>query len=219
MCRRLSAVIVAALTDFDSQVPEHHWQRPRVDRPTLLASLVKALVTCGAADSLAKLIQHIQSHESTYSFIDVQLAALRQLEAWFAKTLDRSDPALTRWLKDCRTELERRTAEAPQSPADFRRPHEWSCGCKDCKELSKFLADPQESVLRFPLAQARRQHLHQVIDRNQLDLTHVTERKGRPYTLVCTKTTGSFERAKGVYTRDLDHLKRIRTIEASFKSQ
>jgi hypothetical protein len=41
----------------------------------------------------------------------------------------------------------------------------------------------------------RRQHLHQIIDRHGCDLTHITDRRGSPQTLVCTKTTASYEAA------------------------
>ena len=55
------------------------------------------------------------------------------------------------------------------------------------------IRDPEQRVGRFPLRKDRRQHLHQQIDKHRLDLTHVTERKGSPQTLVCTKTQASYE--------------------------
>jgi hypothetical protein len=57
-------------------------------------------------------------------------------------------------------------------------------------------------VLRFPLRKDRRQHLHQQIDAQRLDLTHVTERTGSPQTLVCTKTQASYERRLAQYEVD-----------------
>lgn len=68
------------------------------------------------------------------------------------------------------------------------------CNCCDCRELSKFLQNPNEHVHRFPLRKDRRQHLHRQIETHHCDLTHVTERTGSPQTLVCTKTQGSYER-------------------------
>ena len=39
------------------------------------------------------------------------------------------------------------------------------------------------------------QHLISIIDRHQCDVKHSLERKGNPYSLVLTKTSGSFERS------------------------
>jgi hypothetical protein len=63
------------------------------------------------------------------------------------------------------------------------------------------------------MAKARRQHLHRVIDSHRCDCTHVTERRGSPQTLVCTKTTASYEAACEIHDRDLKHLERIVAIE------
>ncbi len=79
-------------------------------------------------------------------------------------------------------------------------------------ELSRFLNDPNTQTLRFPLAERRRQHLHHVIDGKKLDTTHVTERKGRPYTLVCTKNQASYQRALQAHHVDLDHLAKLREL-------
>ena len=45
------------------------------------------------------------------------------------------------------------------------------------------------------------------------DVTHVTERKGRPFTLVCRKTTTSYERACKTFERDRRNLSRLVRIE------
>ena len=100
-----------------------------------------------------------------------------------------------KWLRFCRGELESRVAAEPQKPTDYRRAANLSCKCKDCQALAKFLADPEKPQARFPMAKARRQHLHRVIDGHRCDCTHVTERRGNPLTLVCTKTTASYEAA------------------------
>ena len=103
-------------------------------------------------------------------------------------------------------ELQSRQANPPAAPRDFRRESRTGCHCNDCKVLSQFLDDPNANTLRMPLPERRRMHLHQLIDRKQLDTTHVTERTGRPYTLVCTKTTASYEAALKIYRQSLNHL-------------
>jgi hypothetical protein len=54
-----------------------------------------------------------------------------------------------------------------------------------------------------------RQHLHQQIDRHRIDCAHVTERRGRPYTLVCTKNQASFDRELKQYKTDCKLLKEL----------
>ena len=39
--------------------------------------------------------------------------------------------------------------------------------------LSSCFTNPDQNQGRFPLAKQRRQHLHQIIDRNHCDLTHM----------------------------------------------
>jgi hypothetical protein len=53
------------------------------------------------------------------------------------------------------------------------------------------------------VSKERRQHLHQTIDRHQLDMVHTTERIGSPQTLVCTKTRRSYELQCQQYRTDI----------------
>ena len=78
--------------------------------------------------------------------------------------------------------------------------------------MSTFLANPDQREGRFPLAKERRRHLHGNIDRDRCDCTHVTERRGRPYTLVCTKTTASYDAVCKILERDLENLARITAL-------
>ena len=55
--------------------------------------------------------------------------------------------------------------------------------------------------------------LRGIIGANRCDVTYVTERKGWPFTLVCTKTTASFERACKTFERDQRNLSRLVGIE------
>ncbi|MFA4841732.1 MAG: hypothetical protein WC580_08490, partial [Agrococcus sp.] len=70
----------------------------------------------------------------------------------------------------------------------------WSgCGCELCERLAAFLGSASETTLEWPIAQARRQHVHRAIDDAGLPVRHVTRRTGSPYTLVLTKTRDLFE--------------------------
>ena len=63
-------------------------------------------------------------------------------------------------------------------------------------------------------AQERRDHLEAQIRNLNLDLKSRTEQKGRPYTLVCTKTTESYQAKLKEYQRNKKRLEGIRSIEA-----
>lgn len=99
-----------------------------------------------------------------------------------------------------------RSGRPPEEPADWAIAAELRCGCVHCADLLAFCRDPAARVGRFPLRADLRGHLHSVIDRHKLDMSHVTERKGRPYTLVCTKNRASHERRLKEYAGDVSEM-------------
>jgi predicted 2-oxoglutarate/Fe(II)-dependent dioxygenase YbiX len=211
LCRRLSERAVKALIAFDLEPRKRDWQWMEIDRAAVLRSLVTALTVVGAERPLSQLLDHALACDK-YDLTDAHLAAIFALESRLAK-LPAGDTAVTRWLAACRRELENRTAQAPQEPPDYRRAAKLSCKCADCRALSAFLDDPNRQQARFPLAKERRRHLHSIIQSNHCDCTHVTEHRGSPHTLVCTKTTASYEAACKIYERDLNNLSRLVALE------
>jgi hypothetical protein len=105
-----------------------------------------------------------------------------------------------------------RSEYPPEPPGDWRQSVDLACDCGDCRALAAFARDPAEHVLGFPLRKDRRQHLHRQIDRHRLDMTHVTERRGRPFTLVCTKTRWSYERQRRSYRQDVAALELLANL-------
>ena len=99
-----------------------------------------------------------------------------------------------------------RSGRPPEEPADWAIAAELRCGCAHCADLLAFCRDPAARVGRFPLRADLRSHLHGVIRRHKLDMTHVTERKGSPYTLVCTKNRASHERRLKEYAGDVEQM-------------
>ncbi|MFT4639280.1 MAG: hypothetical protein ACI8T1_002605 [Verrucomicrobiales bacterium] len=102
--------------------------------------------------------------------------------------------------------LKKRSSKAPAIPKDWAQKAEWRCSCADCQELKKFTKDPAAQELRMRLAKERRRHLHGVIDRNKLDMSHVTERRGSPLTLVLTKRRTAYDAKRLQYERYLSAL-------------
>jgi hypothetical protein len=213
LCRELAQGTVDALVAFDAKAPANDWQVRSLERTALLRALVKALAAVEADEPLAKLIDHTLAASQTYDMIDTHVAAILALESWLSTAPAKSRGAITHWLSACRSELAARVEHEPARPTDYRRPSQLSCNCDDCRELSAFLDNPNEAAHRFRVRKDRRQHLHQIIERHHCDLTHVTERLGSPQTLVCTKTTASYETACQVYERDRRFLSRLEALE------
>jgi len=122
------------------------------------------------------------------------------------------DHAVTRLWQHCVDFLIARSGNPPAAPTDWRQNIQLSCSCADCRELQAFVLDPVAQVHRFRVRQDRRQHLHGMIDRHGLDMTHVTERKGSPQTLVCTKDRRSYRRRCDQYRQDIDALATLESL-------
>ncbi len=212
VCIRLCRSAADALKRFDDQPPRNAWERREIDRSALLVTLAEAMLEIGAQRPLRQVIDHALASQGTYDLTDTHLEAIFRLELRL-KALSPTENAMAFWLSACRRELQARTAQEPQAPEDFRRNAELSCKCADCRELSRFLADPVEHECRMPLNTERRKHLHRIIDGDQCDVTHVTERRGSPYTLVCKKTTASYERACREFERDKRNLSWLAQVE------
>ena len=213
LCTHLGDHAVTSLMTFDKKRMRDDWNVERIDRGALLASLIKSMISIESAESLERLVDHTMSQTRTYDLTSAHATAIFALKSGLGRMKGEVGRVVKGWLGRCRAELEKCTEQAPTRPADFRRPAKLSCTCPDCRELSEFLANPQESTHRFPVRKERRRHLHQIIDSNGCDLTHETLRAGSPQTLVCTKTTASYQTACEIFARDQANLKRLQAIE------
>jgi predicted 2-oxoglutarate/Fe(II)-dependent dioxygenase YbiX len=213
LCRSLADAALSALEALDRGKAD--WRASELNRAELLAGLARSLIGTEQPELLARLVAHALATPKWYPVTPVQVQALVGLQPWIKKHVKKPVAGLSEWVAACCEQLASLTVQMPQEPADFRREANISCNCADCTELKKFLKDPKEKVHRFPIRKERRQHLHQIIDRHQCDVTHVTERKGSPQTLVCTKTTASFQRSLQKYHQDKEHLATLRSMEAS----
>jgi hypothetical protein len=170
-------------------------QRRGGKRIGIVASMVRLLSAVGAGKHLTHFLTHVLADTRHY---DLRTVLIPDVKALYTPTLPTATGhrAATRLLQHCLSELRAATAHPPEPPKDWKREAKLGCTCDDCVALSRFLRNPAERVGRFPLNKQRRQHLHQQIDKHRCDLTHVTERKGSPQTLVCTKTQDSYERQR-----------------------
>lgn len=212
LCAELAREMMSAVERWNLRRSDHDWQSGTVNLTELLPPLVQSFMVLEEPELFQRLVTYVLDRPQEFDLTTVQAPVLLKLESWLTRNIKHPCAPLGRWLTACRESLESRAAQPPREPTDWRREPATGCKCADCQELSRFLDDPNRETLRLPLAQHRRQHLHQVIDSRQLDTTHVTERRGRPYTLVCTKTKASYGRALKAHHVDLDHLLKIRNL-------
>lgn len=180
--------------------PRPAYYRPSVRRePSVSESslplLLKALVASACDEHLARVLQFVESLPEEFSLDDCQVPALKDLVPWSRKRFGVVHPHVLSWLASVRQKLESATARQPEPPADWARPAVVACTCQYCAQLKAFLADPDNEVGRIPAREDSRQHLIGMIGRHDCDVKHALERKGSPYSLVLTKTAGSFDRA------------------------
>ena len=96
-----------------------------------------------------------------------------------------------------------RSSTVPVEPTSWTIAADIPCKCELCNKLRAFCEDPVKRLERFKVRKDLRKHLHRIVDHHRLDLHHVTERRGSPYTLVCTKNRASHERRLDEYAEDL----------------
>jgi hypothetical protein len=215
LCEALARAAILALETIDEGAPPGHYWSSGADRAKVLAGLVRSLLGTGQDELLGRVVDHALARPQKYPLTAVHVAALTALAPWLPKNVARPSPALSRWIASCREQLETLTAQMPQPPSDWRRASALSCKCAECRELSRFLDDPQEQTHRFPVAESHRQHLQGIIQQDRCDVSCKTERKGRPYTLICTKTEASYHERLKTFHRDQKDLATLRAIQAS----
>ena len=133
-------------------------------------------------------------------------AALGELHG--EKGLAHTNTFATLW-RHAAGSLLKRSATLPKEPRHWKIAADIDCKCDLCADLRAFCKDPGTQAARFPLRADLRAHLHRIIEHNRLDIDHETERRGRPYTLVCTKNRASHKRRLAEYSKDVSWMHRL----------
>ncbi|HUY31156.1 MAG TPA: 2OG-Fe(II) oxygenase [Pirellulales bacterium] len=192
VCAALADELAQLVERWDA-APTDAWYGREEKRAGVVASVFRIFSAVSATERLDRFLAHMLADQRHYDLRESIIPGVRAIHEWIANR-PAAQPAASRLLQHCLTELRAATAQPIEPPKDWTRDAELACQCEDCLALSRFLCDPARQVGRFSVRKDRRQHLHQQIDRHHCDLTHVTERSGSPQTLVCTKTQASYER-------------------------
>lgn len=206
--REIAQAAVAGLDEIAGQAApsENLYLQPagQVEpvQSALVTNLLGALATRGVEPLREEAARRLSSRPEVFDPVSVLVPALGSLCAGLPEIAQRDSAFLHLWTHSAQFLLTR-SEVPPERPKDWRQEERLSCACADCRELQAFVLDPLEQTHRFRLRQDRRQHLHQQIERHRLQMTHTTERRGSPQTLVCTKDCRNHRQRCELYRQDI----------------
>jgi predicted 2-oxoglutarate/Fe(II)-dependent dioxygenase YbiX len=203
---RAATALVEALPGDPTRTPQRDpWIRSLPVEPGFLVDLLTALgqIDVALAD---RAVDRILAWPQTYEPDAVLVPAVLGLTGPAAH---QAVAAVQRLRTAALEHLRARIAEPLEPPRDWARASAIACPCAHCRELSRFLADPDRQSWTFKSPETGRRHVEESIQRNGCDLDLVTDRRGRPYSLVCTKNQASYDRRAQQRQRDLAHLAQL----------
>jgi hypothetical protein len=194
-------LLVEAVPGRPDNEPSYRDKRPS---SSFVADLMTALtkIDLALADRAADLIL---GSPKRYRLDDTLVPALCRLVG----TETMMSLPTQRLLAACREHLRARSAEPLEAPKDWRRASKLTCRCLDCKALGCFLDDPEQKGWSFKAAEAKRHHVEETIRRSRSDVDLDTDKRGRPYSLVCTKNQKSYDDRVQQRKRDLEDLAKL----------
>ena len=187
--------------ESESSLPRPASRRPTRFSETAVYHLFALAWRLGLADGAAAAAGAVAAEPRVVTPARTLPAVLEKLHAEEEEVA--GSAAFARLWRHAADSLLARSAEPPAPPGNWTIAANTGCRCEHCERLRDFCKDPAARTARFPLRKDLRAHLHQIIDNQQLDIEHVTERRGRPFTLVCTKTRASHKRRRAEYAKDV----------------
>nr|WP_294548771.1 2OG-Fe(II) oxygenase [uncultured Rhodopila sp.] len=179
-----------------AKLREWSWRGDKVD-PAFVADMLTALSAIDAA--LAdQAVAAMLDDPKLYDF-DTVLVPAAAYKLGAAANL----PAVARLRAACLAHVRARIALPLAPPPDWKRASTVGCRCARCGELSRFLADATQQTWTYRAVEADRGHVAETIRTAACDLDTITEKKGRPYSLICTKNQATHERRVTQRQQDL----------------
>ena len=179
---------------------------PYVSDKKARARMLRLLAAVGDENLTIRFLREVVLHKNGGSEDEDLPAALEQVSRQEGL---RNSAAYTPLWRRAAAFLLARSATVPEEPRDWRIASEIDCDCRHCANLRAFCRNPAARTERFPLRKDLRKHLHRIIDAHRLDMSHVTERRGRPFTLVCTKNRASYRRRLTEYGKDVSWMRSL----------
>ncbi len=185
------------------------WQHKNM---ALSAEEVADILVCFSmiiADLAEQTLDYMLAWPEMYGTDKILLPAALHLAA---SSVNNELPAVQRLRGIVMTHLQSRLAEPLAPQADWSRGFKIKCSCANCSELKHYLKNPGQAQWRFKAVEAHRSHIEHMINLNRCDVDYVTEKKSRPYTLVCTKNRASYQRRVKQSHRDQEALAHLEAV-------
>ena len=153
-----------------------------------------------AAELIARRPEHVDPHSTLPK-------ALRELRDR-AEPLSDSPALVSLWQYSSGQLLARSRTPAPGSD-DKSIEASIECDCVHCRGIATFCRDRTATVLRFRVRQEIRRHLREEIRQAGVDIKCETLRRGRPYSLVCSKTPAGYQKRMARYAGDVESMEML----------
>lgn len=206
LCAAATALLDALPGDPTRKRPDQFtWRQPAIEAG-FVVNLMAALSRIDAqlADRAAS---HLLAWPKMFGLDAVLLPAVRLLaEAFEPGTMP---TAMEHLRAACLAHLRARVGQPLAPPADWARATAPGCGCPRCNELNRFLQNPAQQSWTFKAAELDRTHVQHSIKQGRCDVNCATDKRGRPYSLVCTKNQASYERRARQRKQDLADLETL----------
>jgi hypothetical protein len=215
------ALCSLAVKRFCEMQPVSHRNSAEVAKAlaTRLEALLQAVSGGGSDAEMARVIEFIVKSQDAFQLDHCQVPCLERLVPWCRRRFGSVPAPMVSWWSSVRAQLESATRSQPEPYRDWKRPAAVECKCKYCAELSSFLADPNQETTRIAAAEHDRTHLSHQIERQRCDVKTKLDRKGRPFSLVLTKTDASFKRAVKRFEADQKLLRRLVDLDKAITSK
>ena len=185
--------------------PKEPFARWRTEPKALSAGAVRDLFLAsemfGLAEEMARagaLIERRPEQVSPYRTLPKALSELKP-----RSTPLMGLPALVSLWRYAANRLLARSAFPPPGPEDRSIVASIECECQHCRRIKTFCRDRGARVLRYPVRQQIRRHMRGEIRYAKVAVTCETERRGRPYTLICRKTEAGYAKRVSRYEADI----------------
>jgi predicted 2-oxoglutarate/Fe(II)-dependent dioxygenase YbiX len=200
-----ATVLVDALPGDPNHGAIAPWYRRSLVEPEFVVNLLSALGHLNTP-LFDRAVNHMLAWPLTYDLDTVLVPAVLLLNA---RTEIQENTAFQRLRAACLDHLRARIAEPLEPPQDWTRDGALSCKCSPCSELSLFLSAPDRKSWTFKAVEALRSHVENSIRQSSCDLDYITDHRGRPYSLICTKNQASYERRAQQRKQDLQNVAQI----------
>jgi hypothetical protein len=197
-----TALVESLPGDPSRAPPRDPWHRDPGMSSSFVVDLFNAVGRVNE-ELAVRAADHVLAWPKTYGLDKVVVPGTRQL---IESVMIRDKTAVQRLRIACRDRLRARVAEPLEAPGDWSRANDLACRCPHCVDLGRFLADPARRIWTLKAAEGARGHVEETIRKARCDLDAATDRRGRPYSLVCTKNQASYDRRKKQRQQDLENL-------------